>query len=131
MRHDRAQTPSSRGLNPAAATTQRGQLRVLAVWKRGSRAGGARGGTRLGRRLSVRRLSITWAGSGDCRDTTAIWRTSSPSRTKSPPQSGAAIAPAIRDAEQQRALHKSAEHLDAWEAYHRGLWHWRLDRRND
>ena len=35
----------------------------------------------------------------------------------------AAIAPAIIDAEQQRALRKSAERLDAWEAYHRGLWH--------
>jgi adenylate cyclase len=41
----------------------------------------------------------------------------------------AAIAPAIIDAEQQRALHKSAEHLDAWEAYHRGLWHLGLDSR--
>jgi len=35
----------------------------------------------------------------------------------------AAIAPAIIDAEQQRALRKSAERLDAWEAYHRGMWH--------
>src|SRR5262245_7934425 len=35
----------------------------------------------------------------------------------------AAIAPAIIDAEQQRALRKSAERLDAWEAYHRGAWH--------
>jgi adenylate cyclase len=41
----------------------------------------------------------------------------------------AAIAPAIIDAEQQRALHKSAEHLDAWEAYHRGLWHLAVDNR--
>jgi adenylate cyclase len=41
----------------------------------------------------------------------------------------AAIAPAIIDAEQQRALRKSSEHLDAWEAYHRGLWHLVLDSR--
>jgi adenylate cyclase len=41
----------------------------------------------------------------------------------------AAIAPAIIDAEQQRALRKSAEHLDAWEAYHRGLWHLAMDNR--
>jgi adenylate cyclase len=41
----------------------------------------------------------------------------------------AAIAPAIIDAEQQRALRKSAEHLDAWEAYHRGLWHLEMDNR--
>ena len=40
-----------------------------------------------------------------------------------------AIAPAIIGAEQQRALHKSAEHLDAWEAYHRGLWHLGMDSR--
>ena len=40
-----------------------------------------------------------------------------------------AIAPAIIDAEQQRALHKSPEHLDAWEAYHRGLWHLGMDSR--
>ena len=35
----------------------------------------------------------------------------------------AAIGPAIIGAEQQRALRKSAERLDAWEAYHRGAWH--------
>jgi adenylate cyclase len=34
-----------------------------------------------------------------------------------------AIAPAIADAEQQRALHKPADSLDAWAAYQRGLWH--------
>jgi adenylate cyclase len=34
-----------------------------------------------------------------------------------------AIAPAIVDAEQQRAVRKSPDRLDAWEAYHRGLWH--------
>ena len=34
-----------------------------------------------------------------------------------------AIAPAIIDAEQKRTLHKSVERLDAWEAYHRGMWH--------
>ena len=41
----------------------------------------------------------------------------------------AAIGPAIIGAEQQRALHKSVEHLDAWEAYHRGLWHQGFDSR--
>jgi adenylate cyclase len=41
----------------------------------------------------------------------------------------AAIGPAIIGAEQQRALRKSAEHLDAWEAYHRGLWHLEMDNR--
>jgi adenylate cyclase len=34
-----------------------------------------------------------------------------------------AIAPAIADAEQQRALHKPPYSLDAWAAYQRGLWH--------
>ena len=34
-----------------------------------------------------------------------------------------AIAPAIADAEQQRALRKPPESLDAWTAYQRGLWH--------
>jgi adenylate cyclase len=34
-----------------------------------------------------------------------------------------AIAPAIADAEQQRALRKPPESLDAWAAYQRGLWH--------
>ena len=41
----------------------------------------------------------------------------------------AAIAPAILDAEQQRALHKSAEHLSWIGGYHRGLWHLGLDSR--
>src|SRR5262245_45060336 len=35
----------------------------------------------------------------------------------------AAIAPAIIHAEQERVLRKPAERLDAWEAYHRGMWH--------
>jgi adenylate cyclase len=34
-----------------------------------------------------------------------------------------AIAPAIADAERQRASRKSPESLDAWTAYQRGLWH--------
>jgi adenylate cyclase len=34
-----------------------------------------------------------------------------------------AIAPAIADAEQQRALHKPPDSLDAWAAYQPGLWH--------
>jgi adenylate cyclase len=34
-----------------------------------------------------------------------------------------AIAPAIADAEQQRALRKPPGSLDAWAAYQRGLWH--------
>jgi len=34
-----------------------------------------------------------------------------------------AIAPAIADAEQQRAMRKPPEALDAWAAYQRGLWH--------
>jgi len=36
----------------------------------------------------------------------------------------AAIEPTIDEAEHQRALRKSADHLGAWEAYHRGLWHY-------
>jgi adenylate cyclase len=43
----------------------------------------------------------------------------------------AAIAPAIIDAEQQRALHKSAERLDAWEAYQRGMWHFAMGGREN
>jgi TolB-like protein/cytochrome c-type biogenesis protein CcmH/NrfG len=35
----------------------------------------------------------------------------------------AAIAPAIVDAERQRAVRKLPESLGAWEAYQRGLWH--------
>jgi adenylate cyclase len=34
-----------------------------------------------------------------------------------------AIAPAIADAEQQRAMRKPPESLDSWAAYQRGLWH--------
>ena len=34
-----------------------------------------------------------------------------------------AIAPAIAQAEQRRAMRKPPENLDAWEAYQRGLWH--------
>jgi adenylate cyclase len=39
-----------------------------------------------------------------------------------------AIAPAIDEAERQRALRKSPDSLDAWAAYQRGLWH--LSRNN-
>jgi adenylate cyclase len=34
-----------------------------------------------------------------------------------------AIAPAIADAEQQRAMRKPPDRIDAWAAYQRGLWH--------
>src|SRR5215472_2251789 len=34
-----------------------------------------------------------------------------------------AIAPAIAQAEQQRAMRKPPDSLDAWAAYQRGLWH--------
>ena len=34
-----------------------------------------------------------------------------------------AIAPAIAQAEQQRAMRKPPDNLDAWAAYQRGLWH--------
>ena len=34
-----------------------------------------------------------------------------------------AIEPAMANAEQQRASRKPPDSLDAWEAYHRGLWH--------
>jgi adenylate cyclase len=34
-----------------------------------------------------------------------------------------AIAPAIADAEQQRAMRRPPDSLDAWAAYQRGLWH--------
>jgi adenylate cyclase len=34
-----------------------------------------------------------------------------------------AILPAVSDVEQWRALRKAPEHLSAWEAYQRGLWH--------
>jgi adenylate cyclase len=35
----------------------------------------------------------------------------------------AVIEPALAEAEQQRALRKPPERLDAWEAFQRGLWH--------
>ena len=34
-----------------------------------------------------------------------------------------AIAPVLSSAEQQRAMRKPPDSLDAWEAYHRGQWH--------
>ncbi|MEA2742763.1 MAG: adenylate cyclase [Acetobacteraceae bacterium] len=34
-----------------------------------------------------------------------------------------AILPAVTDSEQRRAMRRSPESLDAWEAYQRGLWH--------
>jgi adenylate cyclase len=34
-----------------------------------------------------------------------------------------ALAPAIADAERQRAMRKPPDNLDAWAAYQRGLWH--------
>jgi adenylate cyclase len=40
-----------------------------------------------------------------------------------------AIAPAIINAVQQRVLTKSPERLDAWEAYHRGTWHFAMGNR--
>ena len=39
------------------------------------------------------------------------------------PSATTAIAPAIADAEQQRAMRKPPGSLDAWAAYQRGLWH--------
>jgi adenylate cyclase len=42
-----------------------------------------------------------------------------------------AIAPAIMHAEQQRVLAKAPERLDAWEAYHRGTWHFALGSREN
>jgi TolB-like protein len=35
----------------------------------------------------------------------------------------AAIQPALERSERERAVRKPAEHLDAWESYHRGMWH--------
>jgi len=35
------------------------------------------------------------------------------------------IEPALAEAEQQRVLRKPPERLDAWEAYQRGLWHFK------
>ena len=45
------------------------------------------------------------------------------SRTRSPTAVTVAIAPAIADAELQRAMRKPPGSLDAWGAYQRGLWH--------
>jgi adenylate cyclase len=42
-----------------------------------------------------------------------------------------AIAPAIADAEQQRAMRKPPGNLDAWAAYQRGLWHLSKSTPND
>jgi adenylate cyclase len=42
-----------------------------------------------------------------------------------------AIAPAIDDAEQQRAMRKPPGGLDAWAAYQRGLWHFSKASAND
>jgi len=42
-----------------------------------------------------------------------------------------AIAPAIADAELQRAVRKPPESLDAWAAYQRGLWHLSEANRDD
>jgi adenylate cyclase len=42
-----------------------------------------------------------------------------------------AIAPAIAEAEQQRAMRKPPESLDAWAAYQRGLWHLERATRGD
>src|SRR5262249_23174624 len=39
---------------------------------------------------------------------------------------GTAIAPAIIGAERKRTLHKPVDRLDAWEAYHRGMWHFAM-----
>jgi adenylate cyclase len=42
-----------------------------------------------------------------------------------------AIAPAIGDAEQRRAMRKPPASLDAWAAYQRGLWHFGNDTAED
>src|SRR5713101_6001203 len=42
-----------------------------------------------------------------------------------------AVAPALADAEQQRAMRKPPGSLDAWAAYQRGLWHLGKYTRND
>jgi adenylate cyclase len=42
-----------------------------------------------------------------------------------------AIAPAIAQAEQQRAMRKPPDSLDAWAAYQRGLWHLGKSNAND
>jgi adenylate cyclase len=35
-----------------------------------------------------------------------------------------AVGPALAHAERQRVIRKPPDSLDAWEAYHRGMWHW-------
>jgi adenylate cyclase len=42
-----------------------------------------------------------------------------------------AIAPAIAEAEQRRAMRKPPQNLDAWAAYQRGLWHFSKFTTND
>jgi len=42
-----------------------------------------------------------------------------------------AVAPAIADAERQRAMRKPPGRLDAWAAYQRGLWHFSIGTPND
>jgi adenylate cyclase len=42
-----------------------------------------------------------------------------------------AIAPAIDEAERQRALRKHPANLDAWSAHQRGLWHFDMATKND
>ena len=42
-----------------------------------------------------------------------------------------AVAPAIADAERQRAMRKPPGSLDAWAAYQRGLWHFSIGTPND
>jgi len=55
--------------------------------------------------------------------TTVISPTSLRCRTRSPRRVTIAIAPAIADAEQQRALHKPPDRLTPGRPYQRGLWH--------
>ena len=42
-----------------------------------------------------------------------------------------AVAPAVADAEQRRAIRRPPESLDAWAAYQRGLWHFSKGTAND
>jgi adenylate cyclase len=42
-----------------------------------------------------------------------------------------AIAPAVADAEQRRAMRRPPESLDAWAAYQRGLWHFSKNTADD
>src|SRR5262245_23831768 len=55
--------------------------------------------------------------------TTATSMISLQCRTKSRRALRGVIEPALAEAEQQRALRKPPERLDAWEAYQRGVWH--------